>query len=263
MHHTAHVADYVTGAMPERKRAAMRAHLERCPECRDLVADYRRTARRRATMAQSMGGESVDVDTKELLLLGTRRRRMVSNAVPVIGSLVTVLAFVAVLFAAWNAGGRADAADLAVPTESFTQTGAALSDYEIADLRRAGWTCPDLRPIGLTMTSSTGTRVGDDAWVTITYSGNGRAVVLTETRAVAGDHSGTVPVTAAGEAGTTIDAGGARYVLHSSMGESANRELTERLHDIADDREEDAAASTLSGWDRLSRGFSRLVDPTR
>ena len=37
---------------------------------------------------------------------------MVSNAVPVIGSLVTVLAFVAVLFAAWNAGGRADAADL-------------------------------------------------------------------------------------------------------------------------------------------------------
>lgn len=283
LHQDAHVQDYVNDGMAPKRRLVMEQHLRRCPACRDLVAEYRRKLRRMETRAQT--GE-IAVDTGQSVMIGTRRG-MVSSAVPVLGSIITVVAFVAVLVAAWNAGGATDSEDLAHPTAQFSAEGVALTGFQVTDLRRAGWSCPDLRPLGLEMTSSVGYRKQGVASVTLSYSGNGRAVVVSETRRLDGQgvapaaaESGADP-SAAGEASAGSDAGqaaaqaldaapsatitadGARFVVHSTLDAAATDVLVQRVQDLAQDREEDARAAAVGGWDRLSRGFARLVDPTR
>ncbi|WP_394162388.1 zf-HC2 domain-containing protein [Galactobacter valiniphilus] len=253
------VAEFVADELPERRSKALEAHLERCPACRDAAADERRRVRRRATMAAA-GGE-VLTDTGSVALVGTRRRRMVSNAVPTIGALLTVVAFVAVLVAAWNAGGSHARADLTASVAAFSASGTPLSDYDIAELRRAGWTCPDLRPNGLTMTSSSGAKSGDLAWVSITYTGEQGAVVLTETRSLA---AGAGTPAAKPELDAQQFAGGsARFALHSGLDAKAAAALQSSISALAAESAQDAQAEPASGWDRLSRGFVRLVDPTR
>lgn len=290
MHQDANVQAYVAGDLAPKRVQVMEAHLSRCAECRDLVAETRRNERRRQTRAES--GEP-PVDTGSTVMVGTRRR-MVSNAVPVIGSIVTVVAFVAVLLAAWNAGGS-DAGTVGGPAEEFSANGQPLSGFQVAELRRKGWSCPDLRTMGLDMTSSIGFRQGDVGSVTLTYSGKGSAVVLSETRNLGsnGADAAQVPSSAAspapGEPGgsetsaqsgasagsgaaasplatgtsVTIEAGGAQYVVHSSLSQEETAVLVARVKEIAEDRQEDIQAAEVGGWDRLSRGFARLVDPTR
>lgn len=281
MHQDANVAAYVAGELPPKRRAVVEHHLSRCAECRDLVAETRRNERRRQTRAES--GEPA-VDTGSTVMVGTRRR-MVSNAVPVVGSIITIVAFVAVIVAAWNAGGS-DANHVGGPTDEFTSQGQPLSGFQVADLRRNGWSCPDLRTLGLDMTSSIGFRKGDVGSVTLTYSGQGSAVVLSETRALGSQGSeasgeaatagtepqsqgsasiGSADPTATPEAGRTItvSVGGAEYVVHSSLSQEATDTLVARVKEIAEDRQQDVQAAELGGWDRLSRGFARLVDPTR
>lgn len=278
MHQDANVQAYVAGDLPPKRRRVMEHHLSRCAECRDLVAEFRRNERRRKTRAES--GEP-PVDTGSTVMVGTRRR-MVSNAVPVVGSIITIVAFVAVLMAAWNAGGS-DASHEGGPAEGFTTSGQPLSGFQVADLRRHGWSCPDLRTLGLDMTSSIGFRKGDVGSVTMTYSGNGSAVVLSETRPLGSEHtaqddasSGQDSGADASEAGSalsattpdagrtvTVTVGGAEYVVHSSLNQAETTALVDRVKEIAEDRQEDVRAAEVGGWDRLSRGFARLVDPTR
>ncbi|MDR2257209.1 MAG: hypothetical protein LBE25_14610 [Arthrobacter sp.] len=253
------VEHFVAAELAERRFRALEAHLERCPSCRDAAADERRRVRRRASMAAA-GGE-VLTDTGSVALVGTRRRRMVSNAVPTVGALLTVLAFVAVLVAAWNAGGSHARADLAASVSAFTSSGTPLSDYDIAELRRSGWTCPDLRPNGLTMTSSTGAKSGDLAWVSITYSGLQGAVVLTETRSLAAGAG--APAARAGVDAEQFTEGAARFALHSTLDDQGTAALRASVVALAAEADQDAQSEPASGWDRLSRGFTRLVDPTR
>lgn len=271
---TQEVAQYLGGDFPPRRAHHMDLHLSRCPECRDAVADFRRRAKRRESYAaasvaarngsgpEAAWAASALTDTGGITMVGTRRRRMVSNAVPTVGAILTVLAFVSVLVAAWNAGGSHARADLDHSSESFSDSGTALSDYDIADLRRAGWTCPDLRPNGLTMTSSTGTRQGDIASVTITYSGPSGAVVLTETRSTAAGVT-SAPTGTSGDEALRFTVANGLFALHSGMDEKANAALRDSVVSSAKESDQDAQAAAASGWERLSRGFARLVDPTR
>lgn len=286
LHHHVRVDEYVSEEVPARRRAAMEHHLMRCPECRVTVAGHRRRERRRQALAE--GTVVLATDTEATAVVGTRRRA-ISNAVPVLGSLLTVFAFVGVLVAAWNAGAAEDVSAVSAPTDEFSAAGVALSSYQVSDLRRAGWACPDLRPLGLEMTSSTGYRRGDVGSVTMTFAGEDKAVVITESRSLAvgagladleADASGSgelraeaaaltdeaaTPTTSedAGRSVTISAADGGRYVVHSSLSEADTQALVARLRDLSQDRAEDARAAAVSGWDRLTRGWARLVDPTR
>jgi len=255
------VAEYVTGEMPARRAAALELHLGRCPVCRDAVAEYRRTARRRANL---VAGSAVQwPDTGSLVLVGSRRR-LVSNAVPVLGCLVTFVTIVAVLLAAWQAGASTANADLVKPTSEFTASGVALSDYDVAELRRAGWTCADLRAGGYATTSATGITQGDVAAVTTSYAGKDGSVVLTEERSLSGGGAPASPAGATAD-GTprTFVVAGARFVLDASLSGQSVDALEDQVRDMARDAQSDAEADVAAGWDRLARGFTRLVDPTR
>jgi|GEM_PF-2442475 len=278
LNHHVSAAEYVAGQVPARRREAMEAHLSRCAHCRSLVAGYRRRERRRLALPE----ETAAVDTGPQALVGTRRRAL-SNAVPIVGSLLTVIAFVGVLVAAWNAGGAEDTEVVSAPEAEFSAAGVALSSYQVSDLRRSGWACPDLRPLGLEMTSSTGYRSGDTASVTMTFSGDGKAVVLSETRQVGASGAGLDSPTpeaaasveptlqaettglkeAAGDAVRFTAPDGGRYVVHSSLDKEHTSALVSRLQDLSQDRVEDARAAAVGGWARLTRGWARLVDPTR
>lgn len=279
LHPTALLDAYVEDSLPQNRHAAVREHLGRCPACRDLVAERRRDARRRERRAGADTGPTA-VCQPPTALLGTRRR-MVRRAVPVLGTVVTVLAFVAVVAAAWQVGGRDASVSSASPTEHFTSQGIELDSYDIAGLRRAGWACPDLRQLGLELSSSTGVREGDTATVTLAYVPQGEegkdkgaaTVVLSESRSLAtakgsaatsavGPNAATgatEPLAAAeGTQRVRIDSASVDFVVESGLDRSQTDALLQRVRALSKDEAAEAQAGTAEGWDRLLRGFSRL-----
>jgi hypothetical protein len=289
MHQDEWIDDYVRGRMSGRRCTVMESHLQRCPRCRDRVARAKRAMRRTSTrpdeVLSSVADAGVDTAPNDLV---TRPRRWVSTSVPVIGSLVTLIAFVSVLVAAWHAGGRVNVAQTEA-AEDFTVAGAELTEAEVSDLRRAGWTCADLDPMGLDTAKVVGRRSGDVVTVSTTYRGDGEWAVVAESRWVGGSsHAGAAPTptaptpTASAADGVTDGAGqdlkrassassttlrgrdGGSYAISSTLGSRQTERLVARVERLSSDRVEDAkASSTVSGWERLQRGWAELVEPQR
>jgi hypothetical protein len=279
------IDDYVRGRMSARKRAAVESHLLKCPRCRGRVADCKRRLRRSSSRPDEVLSYVADagVDTAPNDLV-TRPRRVMSTSVPVLGTLLTLIAFVTVVLAAWHAGGR-ESSSAAPAAEDFTVAGAQLSDADVSDLRRAGWTCADLSPLGLRTEKVVGTKRGDVATVATTYTANGRSVVVAESRwAGDGERSAAAPTpTAAAASGSaaahkaglqravataepTSLAGvdGGSYAISSTLDAAQTKRVVARLDRLSSDRvQDDKASSTVSGWERLSRGWARLVEPNR
>ena len=284
MHQDEWIDDYVRGRMRGRKCAVMEVHLQRCARCRDQVVQARRRLRRTSTRPDEVLSSLVDagVDTAPNDLV-TRPRRLMSNSVPVLGSLFTLIAFVSVLLAAWHAGGKTNNV-LAESAEDFTVAGVELSDAEVSELRQAGWTCADLRPMGLATTKVMGYRNGDVVTVSTTYETQGRTAVVAESRwSESGEHNAAAPTpteTAADGASaaaapdmkramttassTTLRGrDGGSYAVSSTLGDDVTDRLVSRVERLSADRVEDAkASSTVSGWERLQRGWAQLVEPS-
>jgi predicted anti-sigma-YlaC factor YlaD len=279
------IDDYVRGHMSARKRAAVEAHLDRCPRCRGLVADCKRRLRRSFSrpgeVLSSVADAGVDTAPNDLV---TRPRRVMSTSLPVLGSLFTLLAFITVLLAAWHAGGRATSS-AATAAEDFTVAGAQLSDADVSSLRKAGWTCADLTPLGLRTAKIVGFKQGQIATVSTTYTVNGKSVVVAESR-WAGDSEGaaTVPTptavavrgseqahkaglqraVATAEPTTLAGVDGGSYAISSTLDSEQTKRVVARLDRLSSDRvQDDKASSSMSGWERLSRGWARLVEPNR
>lgn len=285
LHQDEWIDDYVRGRMRGRKCAVMEVHLQRCARCRDQVAQVRRRLRRTSTRPDEVLSSLVDagVDTAPNDLV-TRPRRLMSNSVPVLGSLFTLIAFVSVLLAAWHAGGKVNNV-LAESAEDFTVAGVELTQAEVAELRRAGWTCADLTPMGLPTAKVMGYRNGDVVTVSTTYTTKGRTAVVAESRWLEGGaHAAAAPTptraaadgaseaaapdlerTTTSATSTTLQGrDGGSYAISSTLGEETTDRLVSRVERLSADRVEDAkASSTVSGWERLQRGWAQLVEPNR
>lgn len=278
LHQDDRVDDYVHARLSQRKQVVMESHLRRCSRCRDLVVRRRRRLRQASALPDdvisSMAQAGVDTAPNDLV---TRPRRVASTSVPVLGSLLTLIAFVAVLVAAWQAGGE-EHEPAAAPAEEFTAAGVQLSQKQVTELRRTGWTCPDLSPLGLKAGTPIGFRRDGVQTVSTSYHRDGRTVVVSESRRTGG-HSASPSVPAdhaaqdsgadlqrTGKHTTTLavtGVDGSEYLVRSSLDDVDTEALVQRLKDLSDDRVEDAKASSASGWERLARGWARLVEPAR
>ncbi|WAP52680.1 zf-HC2 domain-containing protein [Arthrobacter sp. ATA002] len=186
------------------RAAAVQAHLSRCAACRAEAARERRL-RSRLKSAQipvpepglreqlersAMPGGAGSRGYTELPApkAPNRRRRGLRFAAGAAAAVGLVLS-TAYLLGGWSqqAMPAASTPTLAAAWSEVTGgEGHQLTAGQIEALRTHGWTCPELRAVGMSLVAAHSGRVGGQPAVVMTLEGNGSTVTVYETRSDSG-----------------------------------------------------------------------------
>lgn len=203
-HPRRHIREFLDDELPQRKRASVQAHLERCAPCRSLVEEERRLRIRLRSMSIPLPGE----DLARRIVAGgaslpaaaeAKRPRTRARYAVAVGSILTLVSGF-VLAGAYVLGTLADE-PFSAPQQAHllagwnqvtqSQTGKLSSD-QLQKLRDSGWSCPELSELGFTLEEATATHVAGQPAVALVLARNGEKITLYEQRPGEGETNTSV-----------------------------------------------------------------------
>lgn len=193
-HPKRHLREFLDAELPDRKRAAVQAHLERCANCRCLVEEERRMRSR----LRAMNIPSPGADLAQRIMAGRPAMPVLPDTVPPRGRGRYALAFGGVLTlvsgfvlaGAYLLGTLADE-PLSAPQQANLVAGwdqvaqepeDVLTGEHLHALREAGWSCPELSELGFTLESARTTKVAGHPAVALVLVRDAETVTLYEQR---------------------------------------------------------------------------------